>query len=119
MAFSDCIFTTEVWSVIGSTRTRQHLLQLLMVIGPLLLAFSGVVIVLLGGVWEHVSIRRISKYLLICIFLVYLLLFCNLLDKILQQLLHITVDLVLVDERSVARLVLDCCGSVLLLIMTY
>ena len=105
--------------MIGSTRTRQHLLQLLMVIGPLLLAFSGIVIVLLGGVWEHISICRIAKYLLICIFLVYLLLLCNLLDKILQQLLHITIDLVLVDERSVASLILNCRGSVLLLIMTY
>lgn len=105
--------------MIGSTRTRQHLLELLMVIGPLLLAFSGIVIVLLGGVWEHISIRRVAKHLLICIFLVYLLLLCNLLDKILQQLLHITVDLVLVDERSVARLILNFGGSVLLLIMTY
>ena len=118
MSFSDCIFTPKVWSAIGSTRTSQHLLQLLMVIGPLLLAF-GVIFVLLRRVWELISIRTVAKHLLIYIFLVYLLLLCNLLDKILQQLLHITIYLVLVDERSVPRLVLDCCSSLLLLIMTH
>ena len=86
-----------------------------MVIGPLLLAFIR--IVLMRGVWESVSILMRSEHLLICIFLVYLLLLCNLLDEILEQLLHITVHLALVDE-SIARLVLGCCSGRVLLILT-
>ena len=83
-----------------------------MVIRPLLLAFRS--IVLLGGVWERILVLLHSKHLLICIFLVYLLLLSDLFDKILKQLLHITVDLVLVGE-SITGLVLGCCGSVLII----